>query len=951
MTDLEREDERHPVELLAEEFSQRLRAGERPTVDEYASQHPGFAEDIRALFPAIKNIENAKDGSGSGVRLASGSAPDRLGDYRIIREVGRGGMGIVYEAEQTSLKRRVAVKVISGASLLSDTQVRRFEREARAAANLHHTNIVPVFGIGENDGLRYYVMQYIRGRSLHEILEDERGRRLSAGTTLVVETCRPTANSTAGDLAEPPGGSEPWSAEASSEGGGALLTGSCWREVARIGVQVADALDYAHSQGILHRDIKPANLLMDEARTVWVTDFGLAKLDKTGVVDESGDVTKTGDVVGTLRYLAPERFHGEGDARADIYSLGLTLYELVTLQPPFEDTTPAKLIRQVTQGRPVRPRKTNPAVPRDLETVILKATAPNPDHRYGTAAEFRDDLQAFYEDRPIQARRASSVERVWRWGRRNPVVAALSSTSVVLLALVAVVATVGYLRTDRALDAAFHEKQKAQANLRLALDAFEEIFSQVNSAGLTVGGDWSGEESEEGGDPSFPPVVSEELVAILQRLLTFYERFAETNTEDPGLKLQMARAHHRVGDIQHHFGEFELAETAYRRGLQVYDELTRAGDDLSQRWLERVQIRNSLGLLFAVGERRDEARRAHQQALDVLEALPENVSASATARFESACTHAYFAQMRRFSGRRRGGGASDAGEHRRAALETLRSLVAEEPSVPEYRATLGRVCRDQRFRRRRPDTERRVDFRAEAVRIFAELQREYPSNPDYTHELALTYAEQGRPRGWNQDATEKDGVENLEEAIRLGLRLVRHYPGVPRYTLSLARHELWLTERLAFREEGAKGSHLEVAGERVQDVIRYVEPLFERSPSNPSYAYYWGKAKLYSGTLQARRGELATAREIFSDTAEELEGSLKLNRDRRNVGLYLSVIDEWAALLQSIGAPEEAIERQAAAQVWREAESGRRRFWRVRLPKGGDSRGPRRGGRSRGQNP
>ena len=121
MTDLEREDERHPVELLAEEFSQRLRAGERPTVDEYASQHPGFAEDIRALFPAIKNIENAKNGSGSGVRLASGSAPDRLGDYRSIREVGRGGMGIVYEAEQTSLKRRVAVKVISGASLLSDT--------------------------------------------------------------------------------------------------------------------------------------------------------------------------------------------------------------------------------------------------------------------------------------------------------------------------------------------------------------------------------------------------------------------------------------------------------------------------------------------------------------------------------------------------------------------------------------------------------------------------------------------------------------------------------------------------------------------------------------------------------------------------------------------------------------------------------------------------------------
>jgi WD40 repeat protein/tetratricopeptide (TPR) repeat protein len=193
-----------------------------------------------------------------------------------------------------------------------------------------------------------------------------------------------------------------------------------WQSVARVGMQVADALAHAASQGVLHRDIKPSNLLLDDTGNVWVTDFGLAK-----AASDSDDLTHTGDVVGTMRYMAPERFNGQGDLRSDVYSLGLTLYELLALRPAFDEADRNKLIKQVMHDEPVRPRKLNPSVPRDLETVVLKAIARDPAHRYQTPAEMAEDLKRFVEDRPVRARRVSETEKLWRWCRRNPLPASL----------------------------------------------------------------------------------------------------------------------------------------------------------------------------------------------------------------------------------------------------------------------------------------------------------------------------------------------------------------------------------------------------------------------------------------------------------------------------------------------------------------------------------------------
>src|SRR5579883_343034 len=458
-----------PFGLIADEFVEAFRQGKRPSVEEFALRYPAHAAEIHDILPALllmekaKSLDDEREQHRRAKDLAAAPPLKLLGDYQILREVGRGGMGVVYEAQQLSLGRHVAIKVLPAHTLLDPRHLGRFQREARSAAKLHHTNIVPVFGVGEQDGLHYYVMQFIQGLGLDVVLDELRrlgqlrGKRawtlgdapgrptnltrdISAvyvARGLLSGEFRPPVED--GDLTtarpEPEAGEE---VEASSsiraadtsatihlpgQSAGSTLNesaGQYWQSVARVGMQVADALAHAASQGVLHRDIKPSNLLLDETGNVWVTDFGLAK-----AASDSDDLTHTGDLVGTLRYMAPERFNGHGDLRSDVYSLGLTLYEMLALKPAFDEGDRNKLVKEVMHGEPVRPRKLNSTVPHDLETVVLKAIAREPGHRYQTPAEMAEDLKRFIEDRPVRARRISTAEQFWRWCRRNPLPASL----------------------------------------------------------------------------------------------------------------------------------------------------------------------------------------------------------------------------------------------------------------------------------------------------------------------------------------------------------------------------------------------------------------------------------------------------------------------------------------------------------------------------------------------
>jgi serine/threonine protein kinase/formylglycine-generating enzyme required for sulfatase activity len=458
-----------PFGQIADEFVEAFRRGQRPSVEEFARRYPAHADAIRDMLPALLLMEQAKaagDAAGEEGKVAVPAAVPtlrQLGDYRILREVGRGGMGVVYEAQQLSLGRHVAIKVLPSHALLDPRQLGRFQREAKAAARLHHTNIVPVFGVGEQDGLHYYVMQFIPGLGLDVVLDELRRLRLPQGKRAPTRAEAPggatdaTPNGSAahvarglltGEFRRPESAARHTAPEGGPAAGADLGASSSvcaasasatirlpgqeepsalsdsgsryWQSVARVGIQVADALAHAAGQGVLHRDIKPSNLLLDDSGNVWVTDFGLAK-----AAGDSDNLTHTGDVIGTLRYMAPERFNGQGDLRSDIYSLGLTLYELLALRPAFDEADRNKLVKQVMHDEPVRPRKIDPAVPRDLETLVLKAIARDPGHRYQTPAEMAEDLKRFVEDRPVRARRVSEAEKLWRWCRRNPLPAGL----------------------------------------------------------------------------------------------------------------------------------------------------------------------------------------------------------------------------------------------------------------------------------------------------------------------------------------------------------------------------------------------------------------------------------------------------------------------------------------------------------------------------------------------
>jgi serine/threonine protein kinase/WD40 repeat protein len=477
--------ERDPFEKLAETFLARYRAGQRPSISEYEREYPELAKQIRELLPALVLMEQHRPGKADGAAGKPADAcpvPRQLGEYHILREVGRGGMGVVYEAVQESLGRHVALKVLPFNKLMDPVLLERFRREARAAAKLHHTNIVPVFGVGEHDGTHYYAMQFIQGQWLDQVLQEVkqlRGKREALdnanGAAQAPVTASVAQSLLSGHFSscEQPGGPEAPTVASQgvaasqpagqANGSAAPISGSrqgsqYFLSVARVGVQVAEALAFAHHQGVLHRDVKPSNLLLDTTGQVWVTDFGLAK------IEGSDDLTQMGDIVGTLRYMAPERFRAQSDPRSDVYSLGMTLYELLTLRPAFEETDRAQLINR---DMPPRPRRLDPLIPRDLETIVLKATAKEPGDRYATAEALAEDLRRFLADRPILARRVSTAEHVWRWCRRNRAVASLSSALVMLLVVLGAGGTVASLLHQ--------ERNKALAALERAERAEREV--------------------------------------------------------------------------------------------------------------------------------------------------------------------------------------------------------------------------------------------------------------------------------------------------------------------------------------------------------------------------------------------------------------------------------------------------------------------------------------------
>jgi WD40 repeat protein/serine/threonine protein kinase len=425
--------------------------------------------------------------------MEAGQKPDRalpLGDFRLVREIGRGGMGIVYEAEQLSLNRRVALKVLPFAATMDPRHLQRFRNEAQAAAGLHHTNIVPVHFVGCERGVHFYAMQLIDGQTLAALIgelrqatgKEDRGSRIEDRGSKE-EGLRPLpAQQPETKEDRGPGTKTDQRYPRSSildPQSSILDPRSFFRAVARLGIRAAEALEHAHQLGIVHRDIKPGNLLLDGRGNLWVADFGLARLP-----GDAG-LTLSGDLVGTLRYMSPEQALAQRvviDHRTDVYGLGATLYELLTLQPVFAGKDRQELLRQIAFEEPRRLRRLNRAIPAELETIVLKALEKSPRDRYATARELAEDLRRFLENRPIVARPPSLPQRMRKWAlRHKPVVRA----AVVVLALAAVgsaVAASVFRQQQQETQDALDAQTKALAGEKRALTEKDRAFRREQNA-------------------------------------------------------------------------------------------------------------------------------------------------------------------------------------------------------------------------------------------------------------------------------------------------------------------------------------------------------------------------------------------------------------------------------------------------------------------------------------
>ena len=431
-------DNDEPVDAIIAEYLEAERNGTAEPPDAVIARHPEVAAELRSFFadrdrfvrfagspapgPALSETVGLAGPTAVGDRVAY------FGDYELLEEIARGGMGVVYKARQVSLNRTVALKLILAGQLASEADVGRFRREAEAVANLDHPNIVPVYEVGEHQGQHYFTMKLVSGGSLQGQMAELRGDR---------------------------------------------------RRAARLVATVARAVDHAHHRGVIHRDLKPGNILLDAAGEPMVVDFGLARK-----VEGAEAVTRTGAVVGTPAYMAPEQAAARKDVTTavDVYGLGAVLYECLTGRAPFVADTPIDTLLQVMNREPDRPRATDPTVPIDLETIALKCLEKDPGQRYPTADALADDLERWLRGEPISARPVGVIGRTWRWCRRNPAVATLAGSTAVVLLAGTVVSTLLAVRAASSADAAHEARRNAEESAQTEFEARQQASRELDRA-------------------------------------------------------------------------------------------------------------------------------------------------------------------------------------------------------------------------------------------------------------------------------------------------------------------------------------------------------------------------------------------------------------------------------------------------------------------------------------
>lgn len=918
-TSLSQED---PVleERLAEILDEYLRAaeaGEAPTPESFADRYPEHREVlleylgglalIQEGFPEFRDLL-------APLSQTTGEAISerRLGDYQLLQEIGRGGMGIVYEARQISLQRRVALKILPFASMLDHRQVVRFQNEARAAAQLQHPHIVPVHCVGTDRGVHYYAMQYIEGVALSRLIENQREQ-----------------------VASP----QAFRAQ--------------FQQAAEWGRQAAEALQSAHECGVVHRDIKPSNLLIDGHQQLWVADFGLARSTT------DANVTHSGDLVGTLNYMSPEQTLGTAtlvDHRTDIYSLGATLYELVTGRAAFDGRDPAMVPRQIQLGDFKRPRHWNPSVPVDLENVILKAMATAVQDRYTTAQELASDLHRFLVGLPTQARSLSWRKRVSLWARRHR--RAVIVTSLLGFATaVGVLVSVGLLR-----------EQAAKTSQALA--RFEEAKSAVHEVGsraIAQLGDVPGTEN-----------VRREL---LRDMLDYSRRFLEEATEQSSITIDVAMTYAEMAEINQQLGDLEAALDDYReaerlltsghsndprrddrltliarcrnnmglllRSLGRLEEANRtlresiSSQQRSKAPVSRSQLRelalawNNLGLVLADQGQRDEAEVSYKRAISLLD---DRRSKETTELHEATDTDdtwkeslAVLATIYNNWSLLTNANLDEAMGLSKKALLCQRSLMEEKPDLTKDAARraasdMANTCNSlASLCARKRDWKNAITYYEEAAEWQRRLVQAAPQLPQPRNNLAVTLNNMGLAQFSAEQWASAEA--NFKEAILLQQKLVQEFPADLIHASRLGGLQNNLAMIHQQRKEWAE------AAKALEQGVRYQRYAAEGAPKNAEFREnlsrnYFNYARVLLQTdhpesalpivLQRRQLWDGDARQLYAVAKELTQIALRFHSSAGHESRYNACVDQVLETLEEAKAAGWTLSAEQADDViWR----------------------------------
>jgi serine/threonine protein kinase len=787
---------------LVDELTAKLQAGEAVDREVCLREHPQYAEQLRQLLPALEMLAGLGRSAveAPGDLLSVGPAEEMLGtlgDFRLLREIGRGGMGVVYEAVQISLSRRVALKVLPFAAAMDTKQLQRFKNEAQAAGHLQHTNIVPVHYVGCERGVHFYAMQYIEGQTLAAVIRDLRrqaGAEAAAGAPPagpaaslaselasgrwapvkqpggeVVRLCgggestgpyRPITSPSHHLTTSPPLDVTPPVAALSTER--SSKSAALFRTVAHLGVQAAEALEHAHQLGVIHRDIKPANLLVDSGGRLWVTDFGLAHCQS------QPGLTMTGDLVGTLRYMSPEQALAKRvtvDARTDVYSLGVTLYELLVLEPAYNGRNREDVLRQIAFEEPRLPSRLNKAVPAELETIVLKAMAKNPEERYGTAQELLDDLRRFLEDKPIRAKRPTLWQRAVKWARRHKTVVHAALVVMVLAMVASAVSTfLIWLQAEETKAA----KIRAEANLDIAYEVLEKIYLNLAERRL----------------PQQQALTPEDR-AFLQDALKFYEQIAGQQGTEPRVRQQTALAYLRISNIRSELGQYAEAKENYRHALALFQGLVEEfPDDPGYRHhLARCLCGTVSDVIWSHFDTEQERETALRQAVQLQERLARELPARAEYQQELGEGYCELGRLLQYNRRQ----LDEAHQLLRRAIAIHAKLVEEHPTVPQYRLDLGKSLGSLGLLLQTTyKLEEADDVLCRSLEVHQKLVDDFPGLPYARLYLGWGYRILAELFMINPTRTLEDAEENGRQAVAVFKKLVDDFPGVGAYRSNLA---------------------------------------------------------------------------------------------------------------------------------------------------------------------